>query len=298
MVFGRTKITVVCLGILFLWFGSGLCEDERKGLDIFGFEFTFMPYTEVTTEDAPEDLKVETTSYHAFIHFPWFIEESKTVFINGISYYQVSFKFDSKQGDLYQVNDLYKVQYHFTLHQALRKNWTVMAVLDPAVASDMHGFSTEDIRADSGIMFGYDFPSSLLLNFGVMYSSNFGADMILPGFGIFYKHPKCRIFVHLPSTAQLWYIPAPWVELGLMADVQGSQFNIHSDDLELVSHVEQTILNTGTAARFYMYKGLYASLKGGYTPYRRLVAEVESDRTYDATPDMNWFVGASVGYQF
>ncbi|HPQ70567.1 MAG TPA: DUF6268 family outer membrane beta-barrel protein [bacterium] len=294
----RRAITTFLLAIIWtVWIGNNpaFAQESRKGMDIFSFRYIYSPPSQVESSDLPDDFQVETNEFKIIGSLPYFIKETKTLFLNGFSYSLLTVNTQTDAAINHKTYDFHTVQYRFNLVQMLPKDLNVTAMLMPAIASDFEGFSRGDVRANSGVLFGYRPVENLNIQFGVVYLSNFGEDMILPMFGLQYKTEHWRILANLPAIMEFWYVPLDFLELGINARLEGNQFHMHQDDME-VDYFRQSMFNLGPALRAYPFKGLFVQIWGGTTAYRRLETFKDDQRTFDLSPEPNWFVSAGLGY--
>ena len=272
-------------------------KEKRKGGDFAELRYLYSPPSSLRDSSVPDDYRIAAHGIRLTGTLPYFLEESKTIFINGITYSMLTAVLGNENKSTTDSFDFHMVQYTFSLVQILPNNLTVTAMLMPAIASDFEGFSFRDIRANSGVLVGYRFRKGFNIQGGVVYISNFGEDMILPMFGLQYKSEHWRIFTTLPAIFDVWYLPCDVFEMGFSTRIEGSQYHLHNTDSQ-VDFVKESSVNTGPIFRVYPYKGYFLQAWGGASVYRKMEAYRYNGLAKDFSPEPNWFVSAGLGYSF
>ena len=276
---------------------SGHSQEKRIGRDLLNFRYLYNPPSTVSSSEIPDDFRISTQSYRFSGAIPYYVKDTKTVFINGLTYSLLRASFNEDYAGEIDPIDLHMLQYRINVVQMLPKKWNVAFLLTPTLASDFEGLSFRDLRANSGVLFGYRILDNMNAQLGVVYTSNFGEDLIIPTFGLQYGSEKLRVRIVAPAIAEFWYIPRDIIEIGLSARLEGGQYNIHGDSTD-ADYVKLSFGNAGPALRLYPYKGFYLQAWSGMTLYGKIETYKNNVRKYDFSPDPNWFASVALGYGY
>jgi len=189
--------------------------------------------------------------------------------------------------------------YHFpslkvVLLQGLRGPWGLMAYAVGGSASDMKGFSADDLRYAVGAGATYSVSPDLRLSAGAMVTNMFDHFVVLPILDISYRAGKAMFRLGIPDGLSAWLSLTPSVDLGIVLGKVNFRYTLHARD-RVADQYSTLDVTLGPAARVFLWGGVYLQGEGGYNARRFKL--LRDDRVaFERFTFKGWFVSTSLGY--
>ena len=135
--------------------------------------------------------------------------------------------------------------------------------------SQVEKIDSRDIVTSGNMIFNYKF-NTVIFQYGIASTSNFGRPMILPVLGISYRPNSWFNFnCIIPYEISLWYLSEIF-RSSLYARIKGNQYRLIREDEANNFTISFVTLETGFSIRYKIWKKLFIFSEGGIHPYRNL----------------------------
>jgi hypothetical protein len=195
-----------------------------------------------------------------------------------------------------EVNVLHSVFARLAFLHSFSPRWGMMLFVRAGVSSDFGGLSWSDTRAASGAAATFVINDRVKIDFGFTYTNNFINDLVLPLVNLQYRRERLRVEVLVPRGAEVSYAVRPAIELGVKAFALSYRYRLHNAS-RLGLELAQVNVHAGPFARFYLHRGLFVMLEGGYNvQYSRVRRDL--DRTLSLLSWAGGYLSFAAGYMY
>ncbi|MEL6557560.1 MAG: DUF6268 family outer membrane beta-barrel protein [Bacteroidota bacterium] len=272
----ETKLSCILCLLLILW-GHSLWSQE---LQLAGFNFTRFPGAEVA--DAPLNQKIEVNEYNFFVNLPKQLKNEKTIVLNGLQYKLTTPFADNDLALGIDGQNLHLIGYRLTVLHQLKKDWSLIAMINPTLSSTFNvPLEGDDLLVNGTIQAVRKKSDRFHYGGGLLVTSRFGNPILLPTIQLKWKSEKSQFHVFLPRsiTYDRYY---KRFTAGIHAVVDGSLYNVNFElNAEPVDKVAYTRVTAGPKFSYRLGKILQLEASGGVVAGRsvELQSEVFEDRT-------------------
>ncbi|APG64483.1 hypothetical protein LPB136_03495 [Tenacibaculum todarodis] len=251
------------------------------------FKLAGIKYVNYQKSEIKNDLGNQEISFQefgTFVNFPKKLKNDKTVLVNGFGYGFVEASFDNPLFQPSQNEEkLQTFFYQLTLLHQWNEKWNLLVNLKPTLASDFEAkLSSDDFIFQGAVTATRKFSSSFKLGGGLAYSARLGSPRLIPLINLQYKNNKHEINAFLPISAKYSYslLPNNKLDLGVKYNLNGGNFNVHSDD-NSIDKINYSRANFGVTADYQLTKLLRLEAFGGVSAGRKYSLIDADDITYD-----------------
>ncbi|SHM78737.1 hypothetical protein SAMN05444266_11123 [Chitinophaga jiangningensis] len=124
---------------------------------------------------------------------------------------------------------------------SLNNNWTLLAMVDGTIGTDMEEITFDDLFLQGGVLFLKQHNKRFAYGVGVVLTNAFGTPMVLPAFGIQYKtDSRFKIDINFPEKISIGTQLNSFTELALAVRVRGGAYDATNgvDGKKLMSYSE------------------------------------------------------------
>lgn len=201
-------------------------------------------------------------------------------------------KFDGK------VDQFQSISYSLAYRQALKNNWSLMAMFSPGVSSNFDSsLQWGDIQLSGMLRFTKSIKPNMKLSLGMMYSTTTGSPAPMPVFSMMWKpNKKWTVNLGFPRT-DVQYQLSPKTVIGTEIFMAGDNVTLSEDlyrDAEKIDNIR--IMNVGSGLKFSqkITKYIKLNLSSGYTFYREYEFLDGNDSVMEYDLDNNFYVKAGI----
>lgn len=285
------------ISLLVASLGNSHLYAQRK-VENFGISFAQFSTSEVVDtmgSKAYQDLKVGTQEGILFGNIP--TQLGKHTRLNHyLEYSALRFMYDQWPGDLAsneRPNYVHSIQYALSLQQSLGKSWTALVQIQPGLASDFQStISGDDFTLQGGAWLRKSFgrEKTSWIGFGLSYNNLLGEGQFLPILDVYWESPHFLINGFLPQYGEFYYLPYPWLQIGLAGRIRGNQYSLdiaRSQANSPMRELQYSVIYGGPSLAFNFYKNLKFTLDGGmilnrtqeiYNDAQETVADFDPDK--------------------
>ena len=188
------------------------------------------------------------------------------------------------------------IYYQLTLVHEWNEEWSLVASIKPAVASDFgQKLSTDDLIFQGTIIATRKVNDKFKIGAGVVNSTRWGSPIVMPVLNMHYKYKRHNLNALLPMNIKYTYslLPKEKLKLGMKYARNGANFNIYASDLSEIDKINYSRANIGVLANYQLTKILRLEAYGGVSTGRiyRLVDFNENINNFDSKPTPFFSVG-------
>ncbi|WP_196888649.1 DUF6268 family outer membrane beta-barrel protein [Aureivirga sp. CE67] len=290
------KKTITLLLILFCT--SVFSQQKLNEFELFRVSYTNFSRAKIKSDFSQvKDDKIRIEEYRINFNYPIVSKDKKTILINGISYvnmkpvYNFNTTFTNETSENY-----YSISYNLGLVKRLKKDWTITALVSPTLASDFNGeLKSDDFILQASAIATKQVSKNLNYGFGLSYNTRFGQPLVVPILQLTYVKNKWKTVVIFPGIIGEFYQFNKNNTVGLLAAINGSQFNISTKETVL-DNLNYTRVNFGPSYERSIYKDLKINLFTGYTLAKKISWSTFTKGDIDLKPENSYFFQISLRY--
>jgi len=194
-----------------------------QSLQLGGLSFTRFPNADIT--DSPFNQSVETNEYKFFINIPAQLKNDRTILVNGLTYSAVTPFAENDLNNSIDRQNLHLVDYQLILIQRLKKEWTGIVVLNPALSSTFNTWlESDDLIFNVTLQLVKMKSKDFNYGFGVARTARFGESRFLPILQLTKANKNSTLQVFLPRQISYDYHFGN-IDVGAQISVEGSEYN-------------------------------------------------------------------------
>jgi hypothetical protein len=266
-------------------------DRRRLGIPVAAARYWYFGETTLTGGGEP-DLHLENRALRIRAMAGHRFAQTGTILAGSLSYDLVRTR--RRRPGLDRAELYHQLAPRLAVMQRIRGPWSAMAFGRLGLASDYVDLSSDDLRVAAGAGVSYRFSRDAELTVGFNYSQTMLRNLVLPLVRFTLRRARYRLQILVPRGGELWYLHSPSLELGLRVEAHAVRFGLHAsrDFCEQLALINVT---SGGVVRWFLLRGLYASLSGGHSVrYTRLERGARGER-YEL--DLGgWFFGVAAGY--
>jgi len=267
----RTFFTCILLVSLLLGMNNAGCAQPGPS---FSVSYDFFPYENFDNPDtaALDDAEVQVTALNLAASYPFVFSQGRTVLVNELSYQRREFEYKNWAAELEKpdVKLAHAVRYTLTLRRVLSPKWYTLALATPGLASDFEGdISGDDFTYEAAVVFVRQFSQRWSLGFGAALTNQFGETLPFPLLVFEWNNgSNLKASGIIPTSLELWYLPNPKVELGLVVGGDGNRYHGDPDIYDVDNPLfRYSVVTIGPSARIHLSKAVHLKVEGGFVPY-------------------------------
>ena len=173
--------------------------------------------------------------------------------------------------------------YQVTLLHQWNEKWNLAVNLTPTLASDFKAkLNSDDFIFQGAVTATKKISSTFKLGGGLAYSARLGNPQLIPLVNLHYKNNKHEVNAVLPINVKYTYslLPSDKLELGVKYNLNGGNFNVHSED-NSIDKINYSRINFGVLANYQLTKILRLEAFGGLSAGRNYSLIDANDTAYD-----------------
>jgi hypothetical protein len=263
---------------LFIFLKTSYAQDFK----LAGIQYNNYQKSEIKNDSGNQEISFQ--EFGAFVNFPKKLKNDKTVLVNGFGYGFVEASLDNS---LFSTNGsekkLQTFYYQVTLLHQWNEKWNLAVNLTPTLASDFEAkLNSDDFIFQGAVTATRKFSSTFKLGGGLAYSARLGNPQLIPLVNLHYKNNKHEINAVLPINVKYTYslLPSDKLELGVKYNLNGGNFNVHSED-NSIDKINYSRINFGVLANYQLTKILRLEAFGGLSAGRNYSLIDTDDTEYD-----------------
>ena len=242
-------------------------------------------------------VKMEELRASAQIAFP--LKKGGSYFYSGIDYIYINSITDNNIPESHY-NNIYKaLTFNVGIITALKNQWSMLAILSPAVASDFkEPLGNEDVMLGVSTIIIKRYNMYFEYGVGFSFNTRFKYEMYLPLLTLQYKKGRYELSALLPLQLSAYYC-FKRSKLGF----EGRLFeNYYNADDQLAKNINMdkfgfSKVNLGPKIQVQLFQALYFNMAGGITVFNELTSlnRIGEKEEITATPNKLFFnVGLSL----
>ncbi len=219
-----------------------------------------------------EDAKVATNSTTLGYAHSFALNPERTQLEIGLSWERREFSYRRFPDGSPDIDVLHGAELSFNLTHALSQKWSLLAMVTPGLASDLHGkLNSNDFNVQAVLAGIRRASPQWAYGVGVVYSTQFGDAIPLPVLLADWNNGgKLSWFTILPVSSELWYAKSDRFHMGMLFGVNGNKYQgdpnrYETDDPEL----QYTLVTVGPSARVALGERMMFQVEAGVVPYHR-----------------------------
>lgn len=219
-----------------------------------------------------ENAEVSSNATTIGVAHTFTLKPQRTELEIGLSWERREFSYRGFSGEAPDIDALHSAELSFTLTHAISEKWSLMAIVTPGLASDLHGDVTKDDFNFQTVIAGIRRVNSrFAYGFGAVYSTQFGEPIPLPVLLFDWNNGgKLSWLTILPVSSELWYAHSDRFHIGMVMGVSGNKYQgdperYDVDDPEL----QYSVITVGPSARVALGGGTLLQIEGGVVPYHK-----------------------------
>ncbi|MEM6318768.1 MAG: DUF6268 family outer membrane beta-barrel protein [Bacteroidota bacterium] len=282
--------------LLLLWNGSILAQD----FELFKIQSAY--YLQQAIEESSVDGKIGFWEWSGQLAIPQLLKSKKTILIHSLGYSNLSVETEGTFMNTVEeaTKHYHTISYNLSLVKIVNPKWRLLFNLSPTLASDFtESLNEEDLLFQASAIAMKTQSSQFKYGFGLVYTTRFGRQLILPSGMIQYTTEKMALDFLLPNGLSVLFNTHQAVNFGLEATLDGGLFNNNSDIQNVNAIIDEagySRLNIGPAITIRLKDALKIHLTGGMAVGRRLDFIDTTEATLDRTPENGPFF--RVGFSF
>ncbi|MCB2230322.1 hypothetical protein KQH82_06380 [bacterium] len=210
-----------------------------------------------------DDAQVRLSKFRTTFAYPVMFSQGRTLLLNELSYQRIGFQYRKTESIL---ESLHAVSYSLTLAHRLSDTWSILAMVNPSLASDFEaGLSSDDLSFQTAVIASRHFSEKLSIGIGVAYSTQFGSAVPLPVVSLDWNDgEKWSANAILPSSMEVWYKAGQSVDLGVLLSGDGDNYYFDPQGYQVERpELRYTMMTIGPAARIGLSKHLRLHVEAG-----------------------------------
>ena len=216
---------VLLLGLLFI------CKSSEVHAGLSGsVGYDILPYQDIDepiklqNDSLIDDAQVRISKINFTLEYPVIYAQGRTILFHQLAYQNMQFDYKKTESILHQ---LHRVSYTATMIRQLTEKWSMIAMVNPSIASDFEeGLTSEDMSFQAAAIFKINYSPKLSIGYGLAYSTQFGTAIPLPLIMIEWNNGgKWSLSSTLPANLELWYQSSEKVKLGLLIRSDGDNYH-------------------------------------------------------------------------
>lgn len=257
------RVLLFVIGILAA--GNTMAQTGLSG----SISYDFLPYQtvdepiEMSDGSTVDDAQVKLSKVRAALSYPLVFSKGRTILLNDLSYQNIEFDYRKTESIL---DRLHRVSYSLTMVHGLSQKWSLIAMVNPSLASDFKaGLTSDDLSFQAAIIANRHFSKKLSLGFGAAYSTQFGSAIPLPLLMVEWNNGgKWSFNATLPSDLELWYQAGQRARLGMLVSSDGDSYYFDPQGYAVERpELRYTMLTLGLAADISLLPHLQLHIEAG-----------------------------------
>ncbi len=271
---------------------SGVARAQTDLVSV-AYEETFPARVMPDTPGMDTELRVRTLRIGA--GFPVQVRDSKTVVIPGLSYGVTMPRIEGGAGSV--PNDIHELGLTLSTIVSLSERWRLSFGGAFQLATDFSEIDDRHLRATLQLAAMYQPHQRFTFGFGLAANYSLGSLLPLPVIVVdWLPVDYFRLRIALPQSLAVLFRLGDRVELGLSAQLRGNRYAI-DNDLTSIDSVRVASLRAGITASVRIVKGLWLSLTGARTVFRRFDFYDGSQEIDSLEPDNAFVLEAALAYR-
>lgn len=192
---------------------------------------------------------------------------------NGIRYSGVLFESQgtAPAGGVVLPSNLHDIMYRLALRFGIGGLWSVEAVAEPGINSDLKNFDSDHLRYEGALLFNTDLPGLGNIGFGGILTNDFGGDTRpLPAFNLDLVLSQFKTAIDLPRSLGLFLVPTPSIEFGFAGAVRGGEYAMGAITGAPDAVTRYSSITAGPSINIRLSGNSFFSIEGGLATNRRL----------------------------
>jgi hypothetical protein len=290
----KTKQILLFTALAFFWAAEINAQTFNNGGTSANYQVNIMDYSDCSCEHVPVQVSVSQFGLqyqhgvgsrfqltHAF---------SYTHHDKGFrGYFDIG---DRDEAVLHGHMYSYQVSASYTFND----KWSARGYFKPQVRSYLEeherSFYTD---YEGGLMMQYSNGSGWTFGGGYAYSRNLSEGLVHPIILMEYSNRNnFKASIYFPEIAEVWFTPGNRLGFGLLATLEGDEFEgrgtIYNEEKTKVQYSDFTV---GPAMRVHVSSHISLNLRAAYTAGRHLVIQTDDSREY-LNPSPVWGIRAGI----
>ena len=245
------------------------------------------------------DVEVWTDTRFVRASYPLLLHGGRTYLDLQAGFQRIQYRYDGWTGVLPRPTDAYIIDVTVLAQRQLSSRWSLLAQANPALKSGLEEkLIREDFAIEGAVLFSRQTGQRSVIGVGVAYSTNFGAPLPIPLLqlerqgALWSGGPAWRGSALLPSTLEMWVIPARRLEVGAQVRTLGDRHHLtergtaplrrpYSDYFDFVA---------GPSANVYVTSWMKVGVESGISLYRQVQVTDGRDEVISFEPDPSGFI--------
>lgn len=202
--------------------------------------------------------------------YSWQLSEDKGWLTTQLRYKRRSFEYTNRNyqygGTLPET--LYSLDYQIDWQARLSERFSSRVFFNPVLENGSERtLKPADFKFSGGAVFRHRLGRGAI-GLGAMWSRDFGEELLLPIVHLSWQDSNHPFWMQalLPTHAEVWYRLHRYGQLGVTAQIEGSQFRVDEEDVE--EQVRYWVGNVGPELRIHPHPWIHLLFRGGTTFFR------------------------------
>lgn len=276
--------------ILFLLF----CNKARaQDFNLFRIQSSY--YSSQSIQGSLSDSKIGFKEWSAELSIPQMIKNKKTILIHTLNYGNLSVDTEGSfiNTPFKSSKSYHTISYNLGIIGKLNETWSMALNARPTIASDLdNNLDIDDLLFQASVLAIKAKSKSIKYGFGLMYSTRFGRQLMLPMALFRYSNSNINLDLLLPNRLSLIMKTESSLNYGFEAILNGGLFNNTSQIEFLNTSIDKASysrLSLGPVLTYKLKGIIKLSMTGGYALARRLEFIDISKEINEQTPENGLF---------
>jgi hypothetical protein len=206
---------------------------------------------------------VKLSKVRAALSYPLVLSQGRTILLSDLSYQNIEFDYRKTESIL---DRLHRVSYSLTMMHVLSQQWSLIAMVNPSLASDFEaGLTSDDLSFQAAIIANRHLSKRLSLGLGAAYSTQFGSAVPLPLLMVEWNNGgKWSFSATLPSDLELWYQASERAKVGMLISGDGDSYFFDPQGYTVERpELRYTMLTLGAAASISLLPHVQLHIEAG-----------------------------------
>lgn len=245
-----------------------------------------------------DDLEVWTDTRFVRASYPLVVHGGRTFLDVQAGFQRIQFRYEGWREAIPAPTDAYIIDLTLLAQRQLSARWVLVAQANPALKSGLEAeLVRDDFAIEGAVLASRRTGQRSVLGIGVAYSTNFGAPLPIPLLqlgreGTLWEGgPAWRGNALLPSTIDLWVVPARRLEAGVQVRTLGDRHHL-TENAPTLSHPYSDYFDfvAGPSANLYVTPWLTIGVESGVSLYRQVQITDGRDEVISFEPDRSGFI--------
>jgi len=278
-----------------LLMGADLMAQDIK---LAGVEY--FNYPKAAVKDVSGNGEISFQEFGAYVNFPKALKNNKTVIVNGLNYGLVSATLLDNDAAVDYERTFHRISYDFMVIHRLQNDWTVTGRLAPTLASDFkESLSWDDYIMQGSLIAVKRLNPHTSIGGGLVYTTNLGTPLPLPGFQMRYNKDRHHLLIFLPAVIDYGYqldAANKW-KIGFRTGLNGANFNVSAEQDNIgmeMDRLKYFRANLGPVINYKITKMIQIEAFGGLSALRNYRFEDKQDNEYKYDSEVSGFFNIGI----